>query len=157
MGGSYAQVSIEMPGSAMHRNDSGAQVLVETDGTNGPKTCSSTDACPSDPNKTDPGICGCGVPEGTCAPTPTIRMSKSTYAVNEAIVVSYSGLPGNATDWVGLYAAGAAHTNYLDYLYSEGKVSGTMSFQGRAAGSYEARLFLNDSYTLTAKVSFVVK
>ncbi len=25
-----------------------------------------TDQCPSDPNKTEPGQCGCGVPEGTC-------------------------------------------------------------------------------------------
>jgi len=27
------------------------------------------DACPNDPNKTQPGECGCGVPEGTCGPT----------------------------------------------------------------------------------------
>jgi hypothetical protein len=26
----------------------------------------SQDACPNDPNKTQPGECGCGVPEGTC-------------------------------------------------------------------------------------------
>jgi hypothetical protein len=25
-----------------------------------------TDNCPNDPNKTEPGKCGCGVPEGTC-------------------------------------------------------------------------------------------
>jgi len=28
--------------------------------------CSSVDDCPNDPNKTDPGICGCGIPEGSC-------------------------------------------------------------------------------------------
>ncbi|MCU0663917.1 MAG: hypothetical protein MUC50_16525, partial [Myxococcota bacterium] len=27
----------------------------------------STDECPNDPNKTTPGLCGCGVPEGTCS------------------------------------------------------------------------------------------
>lgn len=27
-----------------------------------------TDNCPSDPNKTEPGLCGCGVVEGTCTP-----------------------------------------------------------------------------------------
>jgi hypothetical protein len=26
-----------------------------------------TDECPNDPNKTKPGLCGCGVPEGTCS------------------------------------------------------------------------------------------
>jgi hypothetical protein len=32
-------------------------------------TCSggSVDNCPNDPNKTEPGLCGCGVPEGTCS------------------------------------------------------------------------------------------
>ena len=24
------------------------------------------DGCPADPEKTEPGLCGCGVPEGTC-------------------------------------------------------------------------------------------
>jgi hypothetical protein len=27
------------------------------------------DNCPNDPNKTEPGLCGCGVPEGTCGKT----------------------------------------------------------------------------------------
>ncbi|MCU0665442.1 MAG: hypothetical protein MUC50_24350, partial [Myxococcota bacterium] len=35
------------------------------------KTCNQcstgTDNCPNDPNKTEPGLCGCGVPEGTCS------------------------------------------------------------------------------------------
>ena len=29
------------------------------------------DNCPDDPDKTEPGECGCGVPEGTCGPTDT--------------------------------------------------------------------------------------
>ena len=29
----------------------------------------SNDECPDDPNKTEPGQCGCGVPEGTCGDT----------------------------------------------------------------------------------------
>ncbi|MCU0661384.1 MAG: carbohydrate-binding protein [Myxococcota bacterium] len=28
------------------------------------------DACPNDPNKVEPGLCGCGVPEGTCTLLP---------------------------------------------------------------------------------------
>ncbi|MCU0662811.1 MAG: peptidoglycan DD-metalloendopeptidase family protein [Myxococcota bacterium] len=120
-------------------------------------TSTSLDNCPNDPNKTEPGLCGCGVPEGTCpVATPRIEMSKSTYAVNEAIVVRYFNLPGNSTDWVGIYAAGAANTAELQYVYSNGAVNGTMQFTGRAAGKYEARLFFNDSYTLEAKVSFTV-
>jgi hypothetical protein len=29
------------------------------------------DQCPNDPNKTEPGVCGCGVPEGSCGGTGT--------------------------------------------------------------------------------------
>ncbi|MCU0664905.1 MAG: hypothetical protein MUC50_21595 [Myxococcota bacterium] len=119
---------------------------------------SSVDNCPNDPNKTEPGICGCGVPEGTCSQGPSISMSKSTFAVSETIKVSFSGMSGNSTDWIGLYKTGAANESYLVYQYTgSGKKSGTLSFAGRSAGSYEARLFLNDSYTLKKKVSFTVK
>jgi len=115
------------------------------------------DQCPNDPAKTVPGLCGCGVPEGTCAQTPSVSMSKSTYAVNESIVVNFAGAAGSSTDWVGLFASGAANNTYLLYQYTGGKVSGTLTFAGRSAGNYEARLFFNDSYTLKAKVSFTVK
>lgn len=120
-------------------------------------TANCTDGCPSDPNKTSPGECGCNVAEGTCSPGATISMSKSTYAVDEEIVVSYSGLPGNSTDWIGLYVAGTADNAELDWKFTDGKVSGNMKFKGRKAGKYDARLFFNDSYNLEAKVAFTVK
>ncbi len=34
-----------------------------------------TDNCPDDPNKTEPGQCGCGVPEGSCGTNPNILLS----------------------------------------------------------------------------------
>ncbi len=116
-----------------------------------------SDQCPNDSTKTVPGLCGCGVPEGTCAQAPTVSMSKATYAVNENIVVNFAGAAGNSTDWVGLFASGAANTSYLAYQFTAGKVSGTMTFAGRGAGTYEARLFFNDGYTLKAKVAFTVR
>jgi hypothetical protein len=115
------------------------------------------DSCPNDPNKTEPGLCGCDVPEGTCpVPTPRIEVSKPNYGVNEAIVVRYFNLPGNSTDWVGIYTAGAANSAELQWFYSRGAANGTMNFNGRLAGKYEARLFFNDSYTLEMKVPFTV-
>ena len=84
-------------------------------------------------------------------------MSKSTYAVNENIAVNFDGASGNSADWVGLFASGAASSSYLAYQYTGGKVSGTLTFAGRGAGNYEARLFFNDEYTVRAKASFTVK
>jgi len=113
-----------------------------------------SDQCPNDPNKTAPGMCGCGVPEGTCGPA--VKTTKTTFLVGEPIVVTYANLPGGATDWIGIYVPGSAHTAYLQYFYTGGKASGSMTFNARAAGKYEARLFFNDSYTLAAKTGFTV-
>jgi hypothetical protein len=46
--------------------------------------CSVTDKCPNDPNKTEPGLCGCGVPEGTCSG------SSVTCSLNPYSSVSWS-------------------------------------------------------------------
>jgi alpha-galactosidase len=37
-------------------------------------TGSTTDNCPDDPNKTEPGQCGCGKPEGTCSGTGRVKV-----------------------------------------------------------------------------------
>jgi len=39
------------------------------------------DGCPTDPNKTTPGICGCGVVENTCIPTATVNGTSSNITV----------------------------------------------------------------------------
>ncbi len=143
--------------SRMYLTRNGVKACTSSSMRNDGITPGNTDLCPNDPNKTEPGLCGCGVPEGTCPiAVPRIEMSKSTYGVNEAIVVRYYNLPGNAKDWIGIFSAGAADTAELQYIYTNGAKSGTMQFAGRAAGNFEARLFFNDSYTLQKKVSFTV-
>lgn len=43
------------------------------------------DNCPNDPNKMDPGLCGCGVPEGTCIIVPTgITLTPTSAKINIA-------------------------------------------------------------------------
>jgi len=133
---------------------------------NGVKACTSksmrndgistdnTDYCPNDPNKTQPGQCGCGVAEGTCSPA--VEIVTSPVQANAPIAVRYRNLPGNATDWVGLYRAGATDQTYVQYLYTSGATNGTLTFNGLAAGSYEARVFINDTYERVARVAFTV-
>jgi hypothetical protein len=83
-------------------------------------------------------------------------MSKEQYAVNEAIVVQYGDLPGAPKDWIGLFATGSPNEEYLHFFYTDGKVEGSVEFLGLSAGSYEARLFFDESYQLEDKVSFQV-
>eukprot|EP00892_Ulva_mutabilis_P004974 jgi/Ulvmu1/2849/UM145_0004.1 len=46
---------------------------IDTDG-DGVDNCNDAYGCPSDPNKTEPGDCGCGVPEGCDADMPDVDM-----------------------------------------------------------------------------------
>ena len=85
-----------------------------------------------------------------------IAPSQEDYDEHEPIVIYFGNLPGGAKDWVGLYAADAAHDEYLDYIYADKQRSGTMTFGSLPKGAYDARLFFDDSYKLEYEVSFTV-
>lgn len=59
------------------------------------------DLCPDDPNKMDPGICGCGVPEGTC-PIPATNISLNAETMRLALrterQLRATILPNNTTN-----------------------------------------------------------
>ena len=71
-----------------------------------------------------------------------------------------------ATDWIGLYRAGAANTDYIDWMYvncsktaSTARASGSCPFTvpaTLAAGSYELRLLANDDFMLLATSNLVI-
>jgi len=59
------------------------------------------DLCPDDPNKTDPGLCGCGVPEGFCEIKVTgISLTPATAKLNLNIVKQMEAIitPSTATN-----------------------------------------------------------
>jgi hypothetical protein len=116
-------------------------------------TDTSTDLCPADPNKTEPGWCGCGQPEGTC---PGIAVSQLIYNVEDSIVVQYWSLSGNMLDWVGIFQTSEEHDNWDSFAFILGQTEGTLVFVGLPPGQYEARLFFNDNYTVMDTVSFSV-
>ena len=83
--------------------------------------------------------------------TATISTDKSSYAFGATVTVTYAGLPGNALDWIAIAAAGAANTSYVAWVYTNGQTSGTATFTAPAAGSYVARAFQNNGFTLLAE------
>lgn len=133
--------------------DTDRSSATQADSDSEPDTESQIDLCPDDPNKTDPGLCGCGQDENCI---PHVSTSKSAYDAFEHITVSYWGLPGNELDWVGLYHVGASHDDYLGYFYTFGQKNGTIDFGVLGPGNYEARLFFNDTYNLEFASSFTV-
>ncbi len=55
----------EETGSSLYAHDSNKLIDQDADSGNADGD-EEADACPEDPNKTNPGECGCGVPEGAC-------------------------------------------------------------------------------------------
>lgn len=52
--------------------------------------------CPDDPNKTEPGLCGCGVPEGSCDPSDLIVVGGSgdgSYYPYESLFITAGAAP----------------------------------------------------------------
>jgi hypothetical protein len=89
----------------------------------------------------------------------------ATAAAGSVATVTVTGAPGNATDWIGLYAAGASDTTYLQWRYlngaltppSTGMSGAALSFLMPAApGDYEFRLYAHNSYERVATSSQVL-
>ena len=92
---------------------------------------------------------------------PTLTASATAVGTGGSVTASWSNV-GNptSTDWIGVYATGAANTAYQGWLYddscnqtSNGTTPGGGSCPIRlptTPGTYELRLFANNGYTLLA-------
>jgi hypothetical protein len=87
----------------------------------------------------------------------TITTDHPTYQPNETVTVSFSGLPGNAADWTAIVPAGSpADSGFVQYQFTGGATSGTVSIAGLAAGDYEARAYFNSTYTILSSTAFTI-
>ena len=101
--------------------------------------------------------------------SPPLSTDSSTVTTGSTVTATWSGIAKpTATDWIGLYMAGAANTDYIDWMYvncsktaSTARASGSCPFTvpaTLAAGSYELRLLANDDFMLlaTSNTLFIV-
>lgn len=98
---------------------------------------------------------------------PTLSMA-ATIEVDEPFSVSFSDMPGNAGDWLGVCPKGASiepwSSAMLQWLYTDGTETGTAGitegvvvFDGLTAGEYEARLFFDNGYAIKDHFLFRVE
>jgi hypothetical protein len=78
----------------------------------------------------------------------SVSTSKTSYTTAEAVVVSWENLPTNQFDWVAIAPAGSSLSTVTTWVYTNGVSTGQNTFGMLAAGSYVARAFLDNSYTL---------
>jgi len=68
----------------------GAAGMAETAGAGG-QSCDGGDCCPNDPNKTEPGVCGCGVAEAPCLALKTALLHRYTFSGTGTTVTDSRG------------------------------------------------------------------
>jgi len=94
----------------------------------------------------------------------TLSASPTTVAPGGTITATWSGIAApTATDWIGLYALGAANTAYIHWIYvscsqtaGAPRASGSCPFTVPStvgAGTYQLRLLANDGFTVVLATS----
>ncbi|HKF68558.1 MAG TPA: IPT/TIG domain-containing protein, partial [Vicinamibacterales bacterium] len=89
----------------------------------------------------------------TIGGTPTLSVTATSATTGAPVTVTLTNGFGGSTDWLALAATGASPTSYLQWTYvGAGVTTRTWTVNMPAtAGTYEFRLFLNNSSTITAK------
>ena len=87
---------------------------------------------------------------------PTIAATPASVNTCELITVSYAGAPGYENDWIAMYRSGSPDTSYITRQYLDGKENGTVVLDAPDPGSYDFRIFENDSYTQLATSNSVM-
>src|SRR5439155_9444314 len=91
----------------------------------------------------------------------TLSVSPTSVAAGGTVTAAWSGIPAPTPgDWIALYVPGSGNSAYLAWIYlscsqSHGAApaAGSCPFtisRALAPGSYELRLFANDTYTRLA-------
>lgn len=93
--------------------------------------------------------------------TATVKTEKDTYRANEKIVVIFSNLPGNKSDWITVVKASEPPEMYIECPYTNGQKNGRMIFKGLPAGDYEVRVYYdwdnNGEYNIRLRYPFKIK
>src|SRR4029077_5355019 len=91
------------------------------------------------------------------APGPSVWVSQVTTTAGSTINTNWKSITlitaPTPTDWIGVYAVGAADNAYLTRVFTGGLATGSTAISlpgGLAPGQYELRLFSNDTLTRLA-------
>ncbi|MFZ2471581.1 MAG: NosD domain-containing protein [Methanothrix sp.] len=87
---------------------------------------------------------------------PTVTATPASVNTCEQITINYTGAPGYENDWIAMYESGSSDTSYITRQYLDGKENGTVILEAPDTGSYNFRIFENDSRTRLATSNNVV-
>ena len=93
-------------------------------------------------------------------PDALVESNKTQYTTEEEIVISYDHSAGNQKDWIGIYSTADESEGggqLLEWYYTEGNISGEMTFKSLPVGNYVATLYVNNGYEELGQVAFEVR
>jgi hypothetical protein len=89
--------------------------------------------------------------------TPTLTVSATSVTTGSEVTVTLSGGFGGSGDWLALAATTAPNNSYVKYTnVGAGVTERTWTVTMSSAGTYEFRLFLNNTYTRVATSAPIV-
>src|SRR5207249_2367602 len=97
------------------------------------------------------------VTPGPPPPAATLTVNATNVAAGASVTVTLTGGTGGSLDWLALAATTAPNTTYLQWTWVGGGVT-TRTWtvtMPTSPGTYEFRLFLNNSFTVTARSPMV--
>jgi hypothetical protein len=78
-----------------------------------------------------------------------VSTNAATYSFDADVIVTWSGLPSNANDWISIAPQGSAAMVATRWVYTGGAASGSYAFEAPGTGgAFVARAYLDDSYTV---------
>ena len=83
----------------------------------------------------------------------TLTTDKTTYSGLEPVRVTYSGMSGGDTDWVGGYSVGSDNRYFRAWSYTNGGTDGLVLIYGLRAGTWEMRAFFDDDFVLQGRTA----
>ena len=88
----------------------------------------------------------------------TIETNKELYSNDEQIVVTFDNMSGGNEDWIGIYPAGSTNDweNVIQWDWIRGEISGTKNFEALPIGTYDIRVFFNNSFNMEASTQINV-
>ncbi len=85
-------------------------------------------------------------------------LQKPAFGVSEPVAIYFSGLSGDAKDWIAVTPASEPDNVRGSWKYTGGDKDGSLIWQeGLPAGEYEARAYFKNSWTVEKRMAFTVR
>ncbi|CAA6826710.1 MAG: No hits [uncultured Sulfurovum sp.] len=84
----------------------------------------------------------------------SVNTDKERYESNESIIVNYSEMEAQSSEWMAIYPASSSNDfgNIIQWKLSNADVNGSVTFEALSLGTYEVRVFNNADFLVSKQI-----